>query len=93
MTQPKKINTLVAILSISFCLAFKTGLWARKHDPPRVKKHGSPQFSIFTLGLNTLRHFFANMHTAQIIQILSLLLCEKIPRKQLPTNTYKKGVG
>lgn len=93
MSNPHKISTLIAILSIGFCIAFKTGLWAKKYDPPRMKKHGAPQLSIFTLGLNTLRKILATMNTIQIIQCLTTLLSEKIPLKQPLTNTYRKGVG
>ncbi len=87
MSQPHKISTLMALLSLGFCLAFKTGLWAKKYNPPKIKRHRSPHISVFTLGLNTLRKLLATSNTTQIIQCFITLLSEKIPPKILLTNT------
>lgn len=88
MSQPHKISTLMALLSLGFCLAFKTGLWAKKYDPPQIKRHRYPHISIFALGLNTLRKILANNNTSQTIQCFITLLTKKMPPKTLLTNTY-----
>lgn len=88
MSQPRKISTLIALLSLGFCLAFKTGLRARRHDPPRMKRHRSPHISIFALGLNTLRKLIANANTEQIIQCFITLLSRKNLSKHILTKGY-----
>jgi len=39
MTQPHKLATLMNILAIAFCLAYKAGLWLVRIKPPRYKAH------------------------------------------------------
>ena len=37
ITDPRKLATLMSILAIAFCLAYKTGLWLARTKPPGVK--------------------------------------------------------
>lgn len=92
MTNPEKLSTLLAVLAIAFCLAFKAGLWAVRREPSPTKKHGFPARAIFAIGLNVLRKFFAAASHAQIKNLFRDLTAQKIPRKPLPVNVFQKGV-
>lgn len=83
MSQPKKISTLMAVLAIAFCLAFKTGRWAARRNPPAKKKHGYRALSLFALGLNALRKLFAAGNQYQIFQCFTQLCANKNPPKPL----------
>ena len=71
MSQPKKISTLIAVLAIAFCTAFKAGLWTDGHRQRKTKKHGYRALSLFALGLNVLRKLFAAGNECQILQYLT----------------------
>lgn len=81
MSQPKKISTLMAVLAIAFCLAYKAGLWVTKSDPSAKKKHGYPALSVFAQGINTLRKLLATQNELQIFQCLTHICSNKNPRK------------
>jgi Transposase DDE domain len=83
LTDPNKLCTLLALLAFAVALTVKTGLAsARRHAIP-IKKHGRRAWSLFALGLNTLRKIFAAATTDQIIAFLAQLLSPKLPVKPL----------
>ena len=88
MTNPEKLSTLIAVLAIAFCLAFKAGLWAVRNKPPTVKKHGFPARATFAMGLDVLRKFFAAANITQTKNLIRSLTAQKIPRKPLPVNLF-----
>lgn len=88
MINPDKLSTLIAVLAIAFCLAFKAGLWAARDKPPTVKKHGFPARAVFAMGLDVLRKIFAVATHALIKNLLRSLTAQKIPRKPLPVNVF-----
>ncbi|MCP4263993.1 MAG: IS4 family transposase [Candidatus Brocadiaceae bacterium] len=83
MSLPRKISTLMAVLAITFCMAFKTGLWVGKQMPPRKKKHGFPALSLFALGVNVLRKAMAVMKESQISQCFIQICSNNNLRKPL----------
>ena len=83
MTNPKKLSTLVAILAIAFCLAYKTGIWAARLKPIRQKAHGRLQRSLFSLGLNALRKLVKKFQTTEIAEFIALLMSGKIARNSV----------
>lgn len=83
MTDPGKPATLTAILALAFVMAYKTGLWAARHRPPRSKSHGRLQKSIFALGLDALKKILATFKPTQIFECLRDLLAPQISRKAL----------
>lgn len=83
MTDPGKLATLVAVLAVAFVMAYKAGLWAVRHKPPKSKAHGRLQKSVFTLGLGALRKILATFTTPQIFDCFSALLSHQNPRKTL----------
>jgi len=83
MTAPHKLATLTSVLAIAFCLAYKTGLWAARINPPRRKSHGRLQRSLFALGLNAFRKAMVKMSELEIHDYMAALFKPNIPRKPL----------
>ena len=83
LTNPDKLCTLLALLALAVALTVKTGVArARLHAIP-IKKHGRRAWSLFALGLNTLRKIFVAATPDQIIAFLGQLLSPKLPIKSL----------
>lgn len=56
ITDRAKIKKMIALLSLSFCWAHKTGEWREKeYEGIRLKSHQRPEKSIFRYGLDFLR--------------------------------------
>ena len=83
MTDPHKLATLMSVLAIAFCLAYKTGLWLARVKPPRLKSHGRLQRSLFALGLNAFRKAVVKMSELEIRDYMVALFKPNIPRKAL----------
>lgn len=88
MTDPKKLSTLLTVLAIAFCLAFKTGRWSVRIRPPATKKHGFPARSVFAIGLDTLRKIFASENSEQIETLFRKLTTQKTLRKASHVNCF-----
>lgn len=83
LTNPEKLCTLLALLAFAVALSVKTGAArARLHAIP-IKTHGRRAWSLFALGLNTLRKILAAGSPDQIIAFLVQLLSPKLPLKPL----------
>lgn len=83
LTNPDKLCTLLALLAFAVALSVKTGAAkARLHAIP-IKAHGRRAWSLFALGLNTLRKILAAGSPDQIIAFLAQLLSPKLPVKSL----------
>jgi hypothetical protein len=80
MTDPGKLATLMSVLVIAFCLAYKTGLWAARTKPPSKKAHGRLQRSLFALGLNTIRKALVKLNGPEMGRYMEALTQPKIPR-------------
>jgi hypothetical protein len=61
MTDPKKIATLLSLLTIAFCWAHAVGEWREEIEPVPVKTHGRKAVSIFRLGLDHLRRIVLDL--------------------------------
>jgi len=73
LTEPHKISKILAILTIAFLWAVKTGLWLNKVKPiPQKKTLNRPVKSIFRYGLDKLQEVLLNIHHG----IKNLLLFE-----------------
>ena len=89
LTDPDKLCTLLALLAFAVALTLKTGVaMARLHHIP-VKKHGRRAWSLFALGLHTLRKIFAAASPDQIIDFLAELLSPKLPIKPLRSLAFR----
>ena len=83
LTDPDKLCTLLALLAFAVALTVKTGAAMARLHPIAVKKHGRRAWSLFALGLYTLRKIFVAANPAQIIAFLGQLLSPKLPVKPL----------
>jgi hypothetical protein len=83
LTDPDKLCTLLALLAFALALTVKTGVAMARLHPIAVKKHGRRAWSLFALGLYTLRKIFVAANPAQIIAFLGQLLSPKLPVKPL----------
>ncbi len=77
LTKPKRINTLLVLLSITFCWAHLVGEWLHDNYPIRIKKHGRPAKSIFRYGLDFLKNILFDISNKfdSFVQVLRLLSC------------------
>ncbi len=55
LTHPDRIETLLGVVAIAFCYAYD---WGLREPPLPLKSHGSPQHSVFRLGLDALAQAF-----------------------------------
>jgi hypothetical protein len=89
LTDPDKLATLLALMAFAVALAVKTGVAMARLHPIPVKKHGRRAWSLFALGLNTLRKIFAAASRAQVIAFLDQLLSPKLPKKTLHSLAFR----
>jgi hypothetical protein len=78
LTRSERISSLLSLLTMATVWAILAGEIAVRQTPPKIKKHGRAEKSIFRLGLETLRNCFCQMTTnlrqKQRFQQLTLLL-------------------
>ena len=60
-TDSERLSKLLALMSLAWCWAIKTGDWLSSHRPLKVKKHGRPQTSIFRYGFDYLRSIVTDL--------------------------------
>ncbi len=87
LTEPERINKLVALLAITFCWCHFTGEWVHQQKTIPIKKHGRKAKSIFRLGLDHLREMLLNIsEKMQNFKKTILLLREQLlpPPSQIP---------
>jgi hypothetical protein len=89
LTDPDKLATLLALLAFAVALTVKTGVAMARLHPIPVKKHGRRAWSLFALGLHTLRKIFLAASPHQIIVFLAQLLSPKLPIKPLKSLAFR----
>ena len=89
LTNPDKLCTLLALLAFAVALTVKTGVAKARLHPITVKKHGRRAWSLFALGLNTLRKVFTAASPDQIIAFLAPLLSLKMPVQPLLSLAFR----
>jgi hypothetical protein len=62
IVDEERINTLMQVMAIAFCIAYSVGEIIAKEQPPLIKKHGYKQHSTFRSGLNHIVRIFHNIH-------------------------------
>ncbi len=83
ITDRDKLSTLCAVLALAVAMSVKTGAAMARIKPIPIKKHGRRAWSLFALGLHTLRKIFATAIQNQIIVFFQQLLSPKQPLKPL----------
>jgi len=89
LADPDKLCTLLALMAFAVALTVKTGVAMARLHPIPVKKHGRRAWSLFALGLHTLRKIFAAASPAQVIAFLDQLLSPKLPIKPLLSLAFR----
>ncbi len=78
LTCGKRVGNLLSLLTLATVWGLLAGEIAARRTPPKIKKHGRLEKSVFRLGLETLRNCFCQMTTnfrqRQRFQQLTLLL-------------------
>ncbi len=78
LTSGERISKLLSLLTLSTIWALLSGEMASREIPPKIKKHGRPEKSVFQLGFEALRNCFCqiltNVRQKQRFQQLTLLL-------------------
>lgn len=77
MTDPERINKLVALLAIAFSWCHIIGEWRHENAPIKIKKHGRKAISLFRYGLDYIREILLNFYDkskefAKILKVLML---------------------
>jgi hypothetical protein len=79
VTDPERLEKLMALLALTFCWAVVVGEWLTRHKPLRVKKHGWRWKSLFRHGLDYLRRILCDLESrakrAQFRRVILLLSC------------------
>ena len=70
MTDPAKLSTLIALLTLAAVFAYKAAIVLLGGKPIQTKAHARPARSMFAYGLDAVRKAFAPRSFAQAIQIL-----------------------
>jgi len=78
LTHGSRVSNLLSLLTLATVWAILAGEIAARQTPPKIKKHGRFEKSIFRLGLESLRNCFCGLTTnfrqKQRFQQLTLLL-------------------
>jgi len=80
------------VLALTVTLCVKTGVAVARLRPIPIKKHGRRAWSLFALGVATLRKIAASARPAEVIAFLRQLLSPKLPVNQLKSMAVRKGV-
>lgn len=77
LTEPERVNKLLALLALTFCWAHLVGEWRNKSKPLKFKKHQRLAMSIFRYGLDYLRMILLNFESKVIEfnKVIRLLSC------------------
>ena len=89
LTNPDKLSTLLALMAFAVALTVKTGVAMERLRAIPIKKHGRRAWSLFALGLNTLRKIFVVASPVQIIEFLDQLLSPKLPVKAMRSLAFR----
>lgn len=77
LTDPVRLERLLALLALTFCLCHQLGAWLHEQKPLKLKQHGRAPESLFRRGFDALRSAIAtfgsfNVKTWQkMLQVLS----------------------
>ncbi len=78
LTHGSRVSNLLSLLTLATVWGILAGEIAARNTPPKIKKHGRAEKSIFRLGLENLRNCFCGLTTnfrqKQRFQQLTLLL-------------------
>jgi len=63
IVDEERINILMQVMAISFCISYASGKILAKEKPPLIKKHGHKQHSTFRSGLDFVARILYNIYS------------------------------
>ena len=80
LTHPKRLSTLLSVLMIAFCYAYDWGKMQEAKKPQKLKKHGSPEHSLFRVGLDLLNRMLLHLksHVRKLTKYFKNLMTQKL---------------
>ena len=78
LTKPERVERLLALLALTFCLCHKLGEWLHTAKALKLKKHGRAPKSLFRRGFDKLRSTIANFTDFDLVtwqKMLQVLSC------------------
>ncbi len=90
LTDPNKIQKLLAVMSLTFCWCYKMGIEEDKINPIKRKNNGRLSKSLFRLGLDLFHHALKQIIIFNRLEFLKYLLSYiSIKIKPIPWNKVK----
>lgn len=88
LTDPQKIDKLIALMAIACVWVCKTGQWLNDKNEIPIKDHGRKSISVFRYGLDYLREIFLNVskNFSQLQVVLGF-----IQKGSIPINSNVRG--
>jgi len=84
LTEPEKIDKLIAFLAIAFLWAHLEGEWLNEQKQIKVKTHKRKAISLFRYGLDYLREIFLNISEKNSeLQIALTLIQPRSPHNEI----------
>lgn len=79
VTRPERLEKLLALMTLAFCWAYRTGEWLARRNPIKLKKHGRLAKSLFRHGFDYLRRILCTQDCLtkdfDFIRLCKLLSC------------------
>lgn len=78
LTAPERLDRLVALLALTFCLCHKLGEWLHQQKALTLKRHGRKPKSLFRRGFDHLRRLIVNFTNFDLVawqKVIDLLSC------------------
>jgi len=78
LTEPDRLDRLLALLALTFCLCHKLGEWLHEQKSLKLKKHGRKPKSLFRRGFDYLRRLLVNFTNFDLVTwqtVINLLSC------------------
>ena len=78
LTDPERLDRLVALLALTFCLCHKLGEWLHQQKALKLKQHGCQPKSLFRRGFDHLRRLIVNFTNFDLVawpKAIELLSC------------------
>ena len=66
ITEFDRLDTLLGVVAIACCLAYRVGEFVIEHKKPTLKKHGYKPFNTVRYGLDCLREILRDTFSQQI---------------------------
>lgn len=89
ISEANRLETLLAIVGISCCFAYRIGIYCIREKPPKLKKHGYKPFNTVRCGLDLLLDMikgkFLDKHSTYYKKLLPLIriICQYLEQLKI----------